>query len=71
MAGGDSKQDSMELEAIRARINAIDEQLQHLINERAKIAQQVGIAKGELASAVDYYRPERCLFYTSPSPRDS
>ena len=59
MAGADNKQDNAELDAIRARINEIDAQLQHLINERAKIAQKVGVAKGELASAVDYYRPER------------
>ena len=51
--------DKADLAEIRRRINAIDEQLQSLINERAKIAQQVGIAKGELASAVEYYRPER------------
>jgi chorismate mutase/prephenate dehydratase len=59
MAGGERKQDSPELEEIRSRINAIDEQLQALINERARVAQQVGIAKGEAAAAVDYYRPER------------
>ena len=59
MAGGDKKQDSAELREIRNRINAIDEKLQELINERAKIAQDVGVAKGDLTSAVDYYRPER------------
>jgi chorismate mutase/prephenate dehydratase len=30
-----------------------------LINERAEFAQQIGVSKGELAKAVDYYRPER------------
>ena len=30
-----------------------------MINDRAKIAQQVGVAKGDLGSAVEYYRPER------------
>jgi chorismate mutase/prephenate dehydratase len=59
MAGGDRNKENSDLEAIRLRINEIDERLQQLINERAKIAQQVGVAKGELASAVDYYRPER------------
>ena len=59
MAGEGRKPDQAELEAIRSRINEIDERLQALINERAKIAQQVGVAKGELGSAVDYYRPER------------
>jgi chorismate mutase/prephenate dehydratase len=59
MAGEDSTSNNSELEAIRRRINEIDERLQDLINERATIAQQVGVVKGELASAVDYYRPER------------
>jgi chorismate mutase/prephenate dehydratase len=59
MAGKDDKTGDLDLQEIRERINAIDERLQGLINERAKIAQQVGIAKGKLASAVDYYRPER------------
>jgi chorismate mutase/prephenate dehydratase len=54
------KEDSaLNLKEIRKRINAIDERIQTLINERAGIAQEVGIAKGKLASAVDYYRPER------------
>lgn len=48
-----------DLARIRERINEIDERLQALINERAEYAQKVGLAKGELAQAVDYYRPER------------
>ena len=59
MAGGHGKQGDKELAAIRRRIDEIDARLQQLINERASIAQQVGVAKGELAAAVDYYRPER------------
>jgi chorismate mutase/prephenate dehydratase len=60
MASGKNKQpEPSDLGEIRARINAVDEQIQALINERARYAQQVGVAKGELASAVDYYRPER------------
>jgi chorismate mutase/prephenate dehydratase len=59
MTSGERKTDKQELAEIRDRINEIDQRLQQLINERAKIAQQVGIAKGELGSAVDYYRPER------------
>lgn len=51
--------DSGDLSAIRQRINSIDEQIQSLINERARYAQEVGVAKGKLGSAVDYYRPER------------
>ena len=59
MAGGDRKSGEPDLQEIRKRINEIDERLQALINDRARIAQQVGIAKGELGSAVEYYRPER------------
>lgn len=50
---------SIDLVAMRKRIDAVDSQIQSLINERARFAQQVGISKGELAAAVDYYRPER------------
>ena len=59
MADGDKNSDSPELAEIRKRINEVDEQIQGLINERARFAQQVGVAKGNLTSAVDYYRPER------------
>ena len=48
-----------DLTQIRERIDAVDRKIQSLINERARYAQQVGISKGELSSAVDYYRPER------------
>jgi chorismate mutase/prephenate dehydratase len=48
-----------DLGKIRERIDEVDERIQSLINERARLAQQVGISKGKLASAVDYYRPER------------
>ena len=48
-----------DLASIRNRIDEVDRQIQELINERARYAQQVGISKGELSSAVDYYRPER------------
>lgn len=59
MAGNKDNAAEKDLAAIRKRINEIDEQLQALINERAKFAQEVGVAKGDLAQAVDYYRPER------------
>ncbi len=48
-----------ELGEVRARIDGIDQQIQALIAERAQWAHQVGRAKGKLAAAVDYYRPER------------
>jgi chorismate mutase/prephenate dehydratase len=60
MARAPTKKDqTTDLAAIRARIDEVDRQIQALISERARYAQQVGISKGELASAVDYYRPER------------
>jgi chorismate mutase/prephenate dehydratase len=55
----DNKIAEADLAEIRQRINEIDERLQSLINERAEYAQKVGVAKGDLAQAVDYYRPER------------
>lgn len=48
-----------ELAALRARIDAVDRDIARLIAERARHAQAVGAAKGEAASALDYYRPER------------
>ncbi|MFY2764913.1 prephenate dehydratase [Arenimonas sp. MALMAid1274] len=47
------------LSEVRERIDGIDRQIQTLIAERARWAQQVGKAKGPLRAAVDYYRPER------------
>jgi chorismate mutase/prephenate dehydratase len=49
----------MVLADVRERIDGIDQQIQALIAERAKWAQQVGKAKGPLKAAVEYYRPER------------
>ena len=48
-----------DLAAIRAQIDGIDRTIQALIAERAEFARQVGKAKGKLAAAVEYYRPER------------
>jgi len=47
------------LELIRERIDAIDAELHALINERALLAQQVGISKHASGHTVDFYRPER------------
>ena len=44
---------------VRSKIDQIDRDIQALIAERARFAHQVGKAKGKLAAAVDYYRPER------------
>ena len=48
-----------DLGAIRAQIDGIDREIQALIAQRAQFARQVGKAKGKLAAAVEYYRPER------------
>jgi len=47
------------LSEAREHIDSIDRNIQSLIGERARWAHQVGKAKGKLAAAVDYYRPER------------
>ena len=56
--GADARCDC-ELGAVRARIDAVDEQIHALINERARLAQQVGISKTAAGRTVDFYRPER------------
>ena len=48
-----------DLAEVRVQIDGIDQQIQSLIKQRAHWAHQVGKAKGKLAAAVDYYRPER------------
>ena len=47
------------LPELRERIDTVDRQIQDLIGERASYARQVGVAKGPLKQAIDYYRPER------------
>lgn len=47
------------LEDVRARIDALDIEIQRLISARAGLAFKVATAKGEPAAAIDYYRPER------------
>jgi len=47
------------LAELRERVDGIDRSIQELIAERAPFASQIGKAKGPLAAAIDYYRPER------------
>ncbi|HVN42783.1 MAG TPA: chorismate mutase, partial [Steroidobacteraceae bacterium] len=47
------------LEQIRQRIDQVDSDLHALINERARLAQQVGLSKNASGRTVDFYRPER------------
>ena len=49
----------LDLGAVRARIDALDEQIQRLIEERAGLAQDVRRVKGDLAGPAAYYRPDR------------
>jgi len=49
----------VDLAAIRDSIDDIDAQLQLLMNERARLAQKVGISKHADGHTVDFYRPER------------
>jgi chorismate mutase/prephenate dehydratase len=48
-----------DLTRLRAQIDAVDEQLQGLLNERARLAQRAGISKHQDGHVVDFYRPER------------
>jgi len=48
-----------DLEMVRADIDQLDEKIQALISERARLAYRVRASKGEFTHAVDYYRPER------------
>ncbi len=50
---------TVKLEGMRARIDGVDEQIHRLLNERAKLAQVVGISKSRDGHTVDFYRPER------------
>jgi chorismate mutase/prephenate dehydratase len=49
----------IDLGQIRGRIDSVDEGIQNLLNERAKLAQLVGISKTQDGRTVDFYRPER------------
>lgn len=44
---------------VRQKIDELDARIQALISDRARLASAVRKSKGELDSAVDYYRPER------------
>jgi chorismate mutase/prephenate dehydratase len=47
------------LNDLRAQIDAVDERLHELINQRARLAQQAGVSKHADGHTVDFYRPER------------
>jgi chorismate mutase/prephenate dehydratase len=47
------------LQELRAQIDLVDAQLHELINQRARLARQVGVSKHREGHLVDFYRPER------------
>jgi chorismate mutase/prephenate dehydratase len=51
--------DQQALDRLRARIDAIDEQVQDLLNERAACAKEVAEVKQQEGGAANFYRPER------------
>jgi chorismate mutase/prephenate dehydratase len=50
---------ALDLEKVRGQIDSIDEKIHSLINDRARLAQLVGISKTREGRTVDFYRPER------------
>ena len=54
-----SVKDPQPLEGLREAIDRVDQQLHQLLNERARLARQVGISKTQAGRLVDFYRPER------------
>src|SRR5450631_180099 len=54
-----ARQVAVDLAQVRARIDAVDEKIQTLINERASLAQLVGASKSLSGSTADFYKPER------------
>ena len=53
------QEDRAELAGIREQIDRLDEQIQSLISDRARLAFKVRKSKGDSLQAVDFYRPER------------
>jgi chorismate mutase/prephenate dehydratase len=51
--------DNNPLNSIRQRIDAVDDQIQKLLNERASLAQEVARVKLAAGEAAVFYRPER------------
>jgi len=56
----DASGNTVDLSQIRVRIDGVDEKIHALLNERAGLAQLVGISKSrDGLTTVDFYRPER------------
>ena len=52
-------ENTQSLQSVRSQIDELDRKIQELISARAELALKVGESKGQLPSAVDYYRPDR------------
>ena len=56
---GENDVKKLDLGLIRQQIDTLDANIHTLLNERATLAQQVGISKSREGRVVDFYRPER------------
>ena len=55
----DKGTEKLDLGVIRQQIDSLDERIHALLNERASLAQRVGLSKSREGRVVDFYRPER------------
>jgi chorismate mutase/prephenate dehydratase len=55
----ESRKQTEKLDTVRREIDRLDEKIQELISERARMAFRVRESKDALTEAVDYFRPER------------
>ncbi|NDB26015.1 MAG: prephenate dehydratase, partial [Gammaproteobacteria bacterium] len=53
MASRKKKKAQPEIEGLRSRIDDVDRRLHALINERARLARQVGVSKGKEGRLID------------------
>ena len=58
------------LKGLRNKIDKIDQELYALIQKRASNAVAIGKIKSKVTPKSSFYKPDSCLLYTSPSPRD-
>ena len=54
-----ARAERVDLAEVRRRIDSVDEKIHVLINDRARLAQRVGISKTRDGRTVDFYKPER------------
>jgi chorismate mutase/prephenate dehydratase len=54
-----ARAEAVDLADVRRRIDTVDEKIQALLNDRARLAQLVGISKTRDGRTVDFYKPER------------